>query len=191
LYAIALATGASGGDAARLHDDPRLIGHIYAAPYALFSRQCSFVAQDASGVAGYFVGAVDTRAFEALLETSWWPGLRTLYADPSGKTPAQWTADDVRAWQIHHPRLAPERVAGPYPSHLHINLLPRLQGQGVGRVLIETWLARVRSLGSTGAHLGVDPANARAMRFYPACGWRELKSERPGRGRTAWFVREL
>jgi GNAT superfamily N-acetyltransferase len=143
------------------------------------------------GVAGYVVGAVDTRAFEALLEISWWPGLRALYPDPSGKAPAEWTADELRAWQIHHPRPAPDRLVGPYPSHLHINLLPRLQGQGVGRAMIETWIARVKASGSIGAHLGVDPANARALRFYPACGWRELASARPGPARTVWFVKDI
>lgn len=174
-----------------MHRDPKLVGHIYAAPYVRFSRQCSFVAEDQAGVAGYVVGAIDTRAFEALLERSWWPGLRQLYSDPCDKAPAQWTADELRAWQIHHPRPTPERVVGPYPSHLHINLLPRLQGQGVGRVLIQAWLARAKALGSTGAHLGVDPANSRAMRFYPACGWGELEAPRPGRARTVWFGKDL
>ncbi|HTN97708.1 MAG TPA: GNAT family N-acetyltransferase, partial [Nordella sp.] len=35
LYAISLATGHLGKDAAQLYDDPRLMGHVYAAPYAL------------------------------------------------------------------------------------------------------------------------------------------------------------
>jgi GNAT superfamily N-acetyltransferase len=149
------------------------------------------VVEDEAGVAGYVVGVLDTRAFEAELEKRWWPTLRPLYADPSGTPPAGWTADEVRGWQIHHPRAAPEHVAGPYPSHMHINLLPRLQGRGLGRALIDTWLSRVKALGSTGAHLGVDPANARAMRFYPAVGWRALAPTRPGPARTVWFVMDL
>ena len=80
---------------------------------------------------------------------------------------------------------------GRHPSHLHINLLPRLQGRGVGRAMIERWLACVRALGSTGAHLGVDPANTRALKFYPTVGWRELVPTRPGPPRTVWFVMDL
>jgi hypothetical protein len=82
LYRIALLTGDSGADASALHKDPRLVGHIYAAPYATLSPETAFVAEDAAGVAGYIVGALDTRAFEARLERDWWPALRAEYADP-------------------------------------------------------------------------------------------------------------
>jgi hypothetical protein len=45
LYAISLAAGLAGGDASHLYADPRLMGHIYAAPYALLepdsARCCS------------------------------------------------------------------------------------------------------------------------------------------------------
>src|SRR6516225_6131038 len=104
LYRICLATGENGGDATHLYADPKVIGHIYAAPYALFSPDLSFVVEDGVGVGGYILGALDTRAFEALLEENWWPSLRPIYPDPSGVAPASWTADQTRSWQIHHPR---------------------------------------------------------------------------------------
>ncbi len=191
LYHIALMTGASGQDATALYRDPKLVGHIYAAPYAVLAPECAFVAEDARGVAGYIVGAVDTVAFEAMLEAEWWPRLRPLYEDPSDIPYADWTADQLRGWQIHHPRLTPQRVTALYPSHLHINLLPRLQGQGVGRQLIETWLDTVRALGSNGAHLGVNPDNLAAMRFYRACGWREPVLEKPPPKGVVWFAKAL
>lgn len=186
LYKICLATGASGADASNLHADPKLIGHIYAAPYARFSRECSLVVEDSDGVGGYILGALDTRAFEALLEDRWWPGLRPLYVDPVNKPPDEWSHDEMRSWQVHHPRRTPSRVCGPYPSHLHIDLLPRLQGHGVGRQLMDRWLASVRNLGSVGAHLGVGAANARALRFYRAYGWRELDPRTPPAS-VIWF----
>ncbi|HXV00702.1 MAG TPA: GNAT family N-acetyltransferase [Caulobacteraceae bacterium] len=189
LYAIALATGASGADASHLHGDPRLIGHIYAAPYLTLAPELAFVAEDEAGVAGYIVGALDTTAFEALLEERWWPALRARYQDPSGTPPAGWSADEIRAWQIHHPWRTPRRLSEPYPSHLHVNLLPRRQGRGMGKALMDAWLSRVRSLGSRGAHLGVGPANSRGVKFYHAYGWRELESEKAGR--TVWFVMDL
>jgi GNAT superfamily N-acetyltransferase len=188
LYAIALATGDAGADATGLYKDPKLIGHIYAAPYALLEPGCALVAQDGAGVAGYIVGARDTPAFEERLEAEWWPTLRPLYDDPTDKPPADWNADEMRAWQIHHPRLTPERITAPYPSHLHINLLPRLQGRGVGRALMDRWLATVKALGSTGAHLGVGPGNLRAMQFYAAYGWRVLEAASP---RTTWLAMDL
>jgi len=65
LYVISLATGLIGGDASALYCDPAMMGHIYAAPYAVLSPSMAFVVEDDVGVAGYIVGATDTRAFDA------------------------------------------------------------------------------------------------------------------------------
>jgi len=183
LYRICLATGDSGGDATGLYADPKLVGHVYAGPYGRLSPEHCLVAEDAQGVAGYILGALDTPKFEALLEEAWWPGLRRLYPEPAGKPRRDWPLDDIRAWQIHHPFMTPERIAAPFPSHLHIDLLPRLQGHGLGRSMMDRWLAHIGAAGSPGVHLGVGPANARALRFYRAYGWRELEISGP----TAWL----
>ena len=52
LYAISLATGLAGGDASSLYRDPKLIGHIYSAPYASLQPDLCLVAEDEAGVAG-------------------------------------------------------------------------------------------------------------------------------------------
>jgi ribosomal protein S18 acetylase RimI-like enzyme len=153
----------------------------------IFSPECGFVVEDSAGVGGYILGALDTVGFEGRLEAEWWPGLRSRYVDPTGKPPAEWSVEETRRWQIHHPRPTPARVSGPYPSHLHIDLLPRLQGRGIGRRLIDLWLATIRGLGSSGAHLGVGPANSRASAFYRACGWLELAPS----SRNLWFGMSL
>lgn len=190
LYAIALATGASGADASSLYDDPKLVGHVYAAPYGALYPETAFVVEDAAGVAGYIVGAADTRAFEALAEARWWPSLRRRYADPPGEH-ARWSADQTLAWVIHHPPRAPTALVNGYPSHLHINLLPRLQGQGLGRRLIDRWLAAIRAQGSCGAHLGVGAGNTRAVRFYRAYGLIEPVLPRPPPPGLIWFAMKL
>ena len=91
LYRICLATGAGGEDASALYRDPKLLGHVYAAPYAVLSPRSVFVVEDTEGVGGYIVGAPDTREFETRLEAAWWPGLRRLYRDPSGEEHAAWS----------------------------------------------------------------------------------------------------
>jgi len=191
LYEIALATGDSGQDAAALYRDPQLLGHLYAAPYAVLEPGAAFVAEDAAGVAGYIVGAADTLAFEARLEAEWWPALRQRYPDPASD-PKTWGLDEARAWQIHHPRPPPARISGPYPSHLHINLKPRLQGQGMGKALIDRWLDRMREVGSRGVHLGVSPQNHRAIRFYRIYGLDEFRFPNPRPAPdTLYFVTTL
>ena len=191
LYRICLATGAGGKDASALYRDPKLIGHVYAAPYAAFSPLTVFVAEDARGVSGYIVGAPDTRDFEARLEAEWWPGLRRLYRDPSGTPPAGWSNDQYMSYRIHRPSRTASAITELYPAHLHINLMPWLRGSGVGRRLMERWLATVREMGAQGAHLAVGATNHRAIRFYRACGFREL--EQPPRLPSApvWFAINL
>jgi len=191
LYRICLATGDSGADATHLYRDAKLVGQIYAAPYAILSPQTAFVVEDALGVAGYIVGALDSRAFEALAEASWWPTLRPHYADPAGTPYETWDADQLRSYLVHHPSHAPSALVERFPSHLHINLLPRLQGQGLGRLLLDLWFETLGAMGSLGAHLGVSGANTRAQRFYRAYGLTEPALSRPSPHGTVWFAKDL
>lgn len=170
LYEICLKTGDAGADASALHRDPRILGEVYAAPYAALEPDLVLVAQDAEGVAGYVLGAADTRAFEAACEAQWWPALRARYADTAHVPSWRRTNDEWAAYQIHHPPKAPQRAVEAAPAHLHIDLLPRLQGQGLGRALMDAWLARVRGR----AHLACSARNARALRFYGRYGFRRL-----------------
>jgi ribosomal protein S18 acetylase RimI-like enzyme len=190
LYRICLETGDAGKDATALYRDPKLIGHVYAAPYAVLSPETVFVAADDAGVGGYIVGPVDTRSFERRMEAEWWPPLRRQLADPVETPPRDWSRDDRMRYLIHHPVKTPDRIARTHPSHLHINLLPRLQGRGYGAKLIDTWLAAMRERGSRGAHLGVGAANERAVRFYRRYGFRELARIGPP-ANVIWFGTEL
>lgn len=175
LYRICLLTGDSGQDATTLYDDPQLLGHYFAAPYGLFEPSLAFVAEDTAGVGGYIVGALDSQAFEKRLESKWWPRLRTRYPDPPpGLSSQQWTPGQRVAHAIHHPWRTPDDLAARYPSHLHINLLPRLQGRGYGRQLTTTLTAALRDHGSRGVHLYVTAGNRRAAHFYRHIGFTEL-----------------
>jgi len=169
LYAICLATGDAGQDATHLYRDPGLLGHVYAAPYGIFAPDCCFVAQDGQGVCGYVIGTRDTAAFEERLEREWWPQLRARYPKPA-KSPTP-TPDERMQRLIHKPDRTPRRIWERYPAHLHIDLLPRLQGQGFGRRMIGHWREAV----GMPVHLGVGLRNERAVRFYRACGFHEIE----------------
>jgi ribosomal protein S18 acetylase RimI-like enzyme len=175
LYQICLLTGDRGENATSIYRDPKLVGHCFAAPYGLFEPSLAFVAEDTSGVAGYVIGALDSQAFEKRLESNWWPGLRPRYPEPPpGLPPQQWTPDQRLAHHIHHPTRTPDELAARYPSHLHIDLLPRLQARGYGRQLIATLTAAMRNQGSRGLHLNVTIGNERAASFYRHIGFTEL-----------------
>ncbi|HEU5421822.1 MAG TPA: GNAT family N-acetyltransferase [Streptosporangiaceae bacterium] len=188
LYEVCLLTADNGGDGTRLYADPRLPGLLHAAPYGLFEPGLAFVVEDAGGVGGYIVGARDSRAFEARLELEWWPPLRARYPEPPAGIPEeQRTGDQRQAWRIHHRWLIGDELYRAYPSHLHINLVPRLQSGGWGRKLIDTQLAALRQQGSPGVHLFVHPDNTRARGFYAHVGFTEL----PDGGDHAPFVMDL
>jgi ribosomal protein S18 acetylase RimI-like enzyme len=178
LYRICVQTGdGSGGDAAALFRDPDLLGHIYAAPYGVLEPTLAFVAEDQAGVGGYCLGALDTPAFEQRLEADWWPSLRLRYAEPDPADRDRWTPDELAAYSIHHPWLIDEDLVASYPSHLHIDLLPRLQGSGNGRRLMAEQLAALRKQGSPGVHWHVHAANQRAVGFYRHLGFSELYAD--------------
>jgi len=188
LYAISLATGLAGGDAAHLYDDPRLVGHIYAAPYACLAPELALVVEDEQGVGGFVVGAIESKAWAARLERDWWPPLRALYPDPSGSAEA-WSPDQRRCAMIHHPDRPPAAVTAHYPSHLHMNLLPRLQARGVGSRLFAIWLAVATRQGVQGLHVGVNRANTRAVEFWGRQGFAELTLPGVTAERTIWMGR--
>jgi GNAT superfamily N-acetyltransferase len=180
LYRICLQTGANGEDATSMFDDPRVLGHVYAAPYGLFEPSLAFVAEDEVGVGGYIVGALDSRAFEKRLDADWWPALLDRYpAPPSELAPDLWTPDQRAADLIHVPRKAPDELAEDYPSHLHINLVPRLQSQGLGGQLMNTLIGALRDQGSVGLHVFVASANQRAAGFYQHLGFILASAEGP------------
>lgn len=191
LYAISLATGAAGGDASPQYADGRMLGHIYSAPYAILSPETAFVAEDGLGVGGYVVGALDTCAFEERLEREWWPQLRALYDDPSDAPRPTWTPDQRRAFMIHHPHRMTGDMVEAFPAHVHMNLLPRMQRRGIGRRLLELWIAAARSLGAIGVHCGVNAANHGGLAFWPAVGFEPYDAAGEVSGRTRWFVRAL
>jgi ribosomal protein S18 acetylase RimI-like enzyme len=184
LYRICHLTGWAGGDATGHITDERLLGDVYAAPYAVLEPESAFVLDDGSGQAvGYVLGAVDTRAFEAACEERWWPEVRAR-RPRTGRG----TLDDLFVGMIHEGRRTEDdALLDRYPSHLHIDLLASHQGQGWGRRLIDRLRRELVARGSHGVHLGVSSANTGAVAFYRRLGFTLLGEG----GRTLTFGRAL
>jgi len=190
LYHLSLKTGHAGGDATGLYDDPKLIGHIYSAPYAVLSPETCFVAEDAAGVCGYVLGTLDTAAFENRLETDWWPTLRATLPDPSDVPSDRRSPDQRRQVRIHHPERVSEALIQRFPGHLHLNLLPRAQGHGLGRRLAEQWLDLARSSGCPGVHLGANSGNTGAITFWRRLGF-GIVEDVPTPETRVWMARPV
>jgi ribosomal protein S18 acetylase RimI-like enzyme len=187
LMEVCLRTGAAGEDATDLFRlEPRLLSEIYLLPYlALAPELATVVAPPAGQPVGYVLGVADTAAFEAAAEAEWWPALRERY--PLDAFPAG-CPETALVRRIHNPPATPADLVAEYPSHLHVDLLPVVQGQGFGRRLLERLFTQLEEAGSPGVHLGVSTANPRAIAFYRAMGFDEWADT--GRG-SITFVRRL
>lgn len=176
LYEVCHRTGYEGQDATGVVSDRDLLGHYFAAPYLVHNPDWCWIAADEHGVAGYLVTTPDTRAFVDFMNKDWLPAVRTLY--PPRQDPS-WTATEV--WirnTIHKPATVPA-FADEYPAHLHIDFLPRAQGQGLGTRFLAAFREQLKARGVPGFHLGVGAANTKARAFYEKQGI-EVIQENPG-----------
>ena len=73
-------------------------------------------------------------------------------------------------------RAGAEPYGDDHPAHLHIDLLPELQGQGWGRRLIDTLAGALRERGVSGLHLVASADNTGALAFYARLGFTPLPS---------------
>lgn len=171
LYHICLGTGDAGQDGTHLYQDPYLLGHYYAAPYAVLEPDLSFVLTGDGVPVGYVLGARDTETFGKRCETEWFPPLRARYLLP----PEDDTSRDAQMVRALHRGHQQQNEFADYPAHLHIDILPVGQGLGWGRRLIETLIDQMRSLSVPGVHLGVGGRNTRAIGFYEHVGFHRVK----------------
>ena len=190
-YHVCLRTGDNGRDGEPFYrEDPAALGRIFVGPYLKFAAELGVILEDEAGVCGYALGALDSRAFFACYEAEWRPALCAQFSAPVGD-PASWTRVQQIHHLYHHPEYFwPEPYAA-FPSHLHIDLLPRAQGRGWGRRMVEHVMAALRRRGSPGVHLGVSTLNLAAQGFYQRLGFRALIRVGPENDGCLYLGREL
>ncbi|MHA6669159.1 GNAT family N-acetyltransferase [Homoserinimonas sp. A447] len=174
VYEVCRRTADAGNDATGNYTDDDLMPDIFAGPYLEFEPELALVVDTGQRVSGYVLATSDTRAFVEWYRLQWLPRLSRFEHVSPPLTPEDAIVDLG---------YRPERMLIPevddFPAHLHIDLLPELQGQGLGRELLRTLLSALRERGIRGLHLGMDPANRSARAFYDRLGFRELPSSTP------------
>jgi ribosomal protein S18 acetylase RimI-like enzyme len=190
-YDVCLKTGDHGRDGEPFYrEDPDALGRIYVGPYLRFEPELALMLEDTQGIAGYALAAFDSRKYYDRYEHEWRPLLCSQFADPSG-SPSSWSRVEEVYQMYHHPDYFCPEPYEQYPSHLHIDLLPRVQGQGYGREMIESLVARLRYQGSPGVHLGMSAVNRRAYGFYGTLGFEELSRQGTGPSASIYMGRRL
>lgn len=174
LFDICTLTADAGKGAVGMLPDDSLWGLLFAVPYVERQPDLCWVVESADGrTVGYLVATDDTEAFEQWFHDEWWPRQRAHFPDTEGRNAKEAElltyGNDRRAGREEH--------SGEYPAHLHINLLPQMQGQGLGRQLLDTLFAELRERGVPALHLGINPANTAAGLFYERVGMTRIGAD--------------
>ncbi len=172
------------GEAAWFFPSVELWGLLFVAPY-LERGCCNLVAEEEGEVLGYILGSC--RPLELLpyflLKL---PGI--LLGLLLGRYGWPWPYLVYLLRLLLYP--GPKAPYRDFPAHLHIAVDPKAQGQGVGRALLEGFLACLKAKGVKGVQLSTTRANRAARALYRRLGFR-LWAKRPSpfwrayRGRPA------
>ena len=174
LASICLQTAASGADATGVLQDDEIWGNLFVLPYVAHEPQLAWVVETDDGrVAGYIAATADTDAFECWFRDSWWPQFARRWPRPASELSVQ----DGLLLHAYSRGSQTSPYAAEYPAHLHIDLLPELQRQGLGRQLIERLIEALRDAGVRGLHLVPLAENPGAISFYERLGFSELARE--------------
>lgn len=170
---VCVRTADAGGDATGMLSDDAIWPTVFVLPYAARHPEFALVVETDDGrLAGYIVATPDTEAFETWFRDEWWPRYADRFAHPEAE-------DDLEGHILGYAYRRGPGVAlfsAEYTAHLHIDLLPEVQGQGWGRRLIEELTSALHDAGVPGLHLVVGTDNAGALAFYPRVGFSPLPS---------------
>jgi GNAT superfamily N-acetyltransferase len=167
---------------AELFPDPALFADLMTRYHTDWEPGSTLVARGeatAGGIAGYLCGARNTsrqRRVQALCVV---PAALLRFTLRGGLLRRS-------TWRLigaNSDRILPRRGLGSgdlmpwlalYPAHLHIALAREARGRGLGRRLVETFLAQLAAAGVPGVHAVVREENAGAGRFFERLGFRPL-----------------
>ena len=174
LYRICQLTGDAGKDASRIFQDMDLLGDLYVGPYLTYQPELAWAIEDNRGICGYLLAVSDTVAYQKWHVRYWLPRIRKGRHVPTTDE-ENWTMDEsLRASLFEFEFDRPDWLEQ-FPAHIHIDLLPRIQGKGWGTLFVQEMLGTLRNKGCPGVHLGMHPENTKALEFYQKLGFQVLE----------------
>lgn len=174
-------TGYGGEDISRSRQfrDRRLFAMLFCHYYLRYERDTSYVVtprDEPNRVVGYVLACSDTERYEHAFARRMVPriALRSLFV-------TSWRYPRTLFEMLHWERGVPWREANPagegFPAHLHIDILPEYQRQGIGGRLLERVETRLRELGVPGIHLVTSSEHRSALPFYEKHGYRKVREQ--------------
>lgn len=185
LVNVCYRTGYFGEDLTNRHffDDPHLFGLIFILYYAWYEPEHIFVVenQDNQEVVGYIAGSPNTVKQEEKFNRLMRPRiLRHALTHTLFRSPRTFfnllTQQRARTYPLRE-EMPRSKILREYPAHLHIDLLPVCQGQGMGSKLLITYLDHMKTLGVSGIHLVTTNLHTKALPFYAKHGFTLVRTE--------------
>jgi ribosomal protein S18 acetylase RimI-like enzyme len=177
---ICFVTGFMGRPVEWLWRDEASFADLFSGWWTDHEPESALVAELDGEVAGYLLGCIDSRRVaepvglmahhlfrRGLLVR---PGTARVLWRLLGDAAVGAARHDLPAATVHDTR---------WPAHLHIDLLLRCRGRGVGRALVRRWLDRLQAQGVAGCHLETMAENTGAVAFFEAMGFECHGDARP------------
>lgn len=143
-------------------EEMKALWYMYCDYYLLYeSDTCFIVANEKDEAIGYILCAKDYNTYKKQFKQHFSAPLRKV---------------SLKHWLMHGiSGLYMTAVARKYPAHLHIDIKPEGQRQGMGTKLVDALVAKLKESGVKGVHLGVGADNEKGVSFYKKYGFKEYK----------------
>ncbi len=157
-----------------------IAGLHWAIPYLRYELEHCFVAvKDDDEPLGYILSSPDTYSFRKQFRPRMKKEIVRAFRKKRKEFPPGLYLREYFESTRYRDTL-PRDLKKAYPAHLHINILPGFQGQGLGVMLMDVLKKHLLENGCPGIHLGVSRKNTGAIRFYEKTGFK-LLNKRPFR----------
>ena len=147
---------------------PNFLREFYSS-FLVNAQGIGFVAQELNGkILGVVVGPLDSRGyFKRLLMRRWWAFCLASVGAMLRKPSCVFRLFRAIFYRGKVPPGPPRALLS------SIAVAPETQGRGIGKALVEHWVAEVQRRGATGCYLATDAcSNAVVNGFYQNLGWR-------------------
>jgi len=136
--------------------------YMYCDYYLLYEPEtCFVVANDNDDAVGYILCAKDYKVYSKQYKRHFSALLRKA---------------SFKHWLMHTLTAPLDKLhARKFPAHLHIDIKPEGQRQGMGHKLVDALVAKLKELGVTGLFLTVGAGNEKGVSFYKKYGFEQTK----------------
>lgn len=141
--------------------DRALVCAMYCDYYLDNQSEFCFVAEDDGKVIGYILCGADVDDYDSKMQNLYYPLIHKLNGNAY--------FDFVASRKIEQ-----RYIRNGYTAHLHIDVLPEYQRQGIGTKLFETLCQKLKEVCVEGLYLICAKKNQPARNFYEKCGLEDI-----------------